>query len=109
MTDALVKPYNPFGKNTKIVRTKTLLLYQEFVGKDAKWKRRLFEAFRVPTELNPGPVTSEVLPPYVMFRDASFAYHNEKLAIRVEKDDQGKDMFLLVFYKRIIGYFEPTN
>ena len=98
----------PFGKNTKTVSCKTLVLYQEFVKSGSRWAPSLRRSFTIPRVLNPGGILEhEYHEPYVMWRDITFCYHNEAVTIRVEQDEFGQDMFLLVFCNKIIGYFAP--
>lgn len=83
-------------------------MYSEMVKPGSRWLSSLKRAFTIPREINPSIVQDE-LEPYTMFRNITFAYHNESVQIRVEKDEFQQDMFLLVFCNKIIGYFEPVN
>jgi hypothetical protein len=99
----------PFGKNTKTVSCKTLALYQEVVKPGSRWAPSLRRSFTIPRDLNPeGTIEHEDHEPYVMWRNITFCYHNEAVTIRVEQDEFGQDVFLLVFCNKIIGYFAPV-
>ena len=83
-------------------------MYKEKVATGSKWAGILKRAFTIPRELNHDLQAPEDLEPYFLFRDATFCYNNEALSIRVEKDEFEKDMFLLVYLNKIVGYFEPA-
>jgi len=90
------------------VKSKSLAIYQEVIDSKSRWKSGIKRSFTIPRELN-SDMIREDMDPYILFRNVTFAYHNEAIQIRVEKDEFGADMFLLTFHNKIIGYFEPST
>lgn len=96
----------PFGKNTKQVTVKGLVLYSQFVQKGSKWSEALDRALTIPRSLNKGLKVEEHFP-YLVFKDVTFLYNNELIQVEVHTDKFGRDVYSLTLSGRyIVGYFE---
>ena len=100
-------PLKPFGKNTKQVTVKGLVLYAQYVRKGSRWATALERALTIPKVLNPN-MKIEEHQPYMIFKDdVTFLYNNEALQVEVHTDKFGKDIYSLTLSGRyIVGYFE---